>query len=116
MKKRPKSKTLPLASGTGSQFWIIDSETSGEHEASRTAIGPYPSMAAAEKWLRDDAAESFLDADKSLRSSEEAEPWGAPMHIVEVRKTVRQVPRAKVSVTLQTVNAELCREAPRVEQ
>ena len=86
-----------------SAFWIIDTETPGEHERSKTAIGPFPSLAAAERRLKDDAEHLFMDADKSCRELNEIETWGAPMIIVEERRTVRQVPTVKVSVRLEDV-------------
>lgn len=85
------------------EYWIIDTETSGEHMGSHTAIGPYTSVKDAEKWLRDDAKENFLSCDGSLRDESDKQPWAEPMHIVEVVKTVRQVPSVQVSVKLQSV-------------
>lgn len=84
------------------EYWIIDTESSGEHMDSKTAIGPFSSVKLAENWLRDDAKENFLSCDGSLRENTEL-PWAEPMHIVEVVKTVRQVPSAKVTVKLQSL-------------
>jgi hypothetical protein len=58
---------------TGRAYWVIDTETPGEREKSRTACGPFESIAVAENWLRKDAEETFLDADKSLRDVAESQ-------------------------------------------
>lgn len=105
MKNRTKSKASPLASGTGLQFWLIDTESPGENEWSFSASGPFDSLTAAEKHLRDDCRDCYLSADKSLRDCEEAGEWAAPVHIVKVIKTVRPQPEANVTVKLKTVNA-----------
>jgi len=90
----------------GSQFWVIDTGTRGEHHGSHTATGPFASMSSAEKWLRKEAEETYLDADKSLRDLADEQGWDSPMHIVEMRKTVTTVPSVKVTVRLKTENSD----------
>jgi len=92
---------------TGSAYWVIDTETLGEHEKSRTAFGPFGSVADAENWLRKDAEETFLAADKSLRDVAESKGWAAPVLIVEVKKTVVACPTVKVTVKLNTPNDQI---------
>jgi len=82
-----------------SEFWIIETDSSGETEGSKGAIGPFESIAYAEKWLRQNSADTYLSADKSLRDG--ITPWAAPVHIVQVLKTVSAVPSVKVTVTLK---------------
>jgi len=80
------------------RFWIIDTESPGEHQRSRTAIGPFPNQKAAEQWLREDAEENYLTSSPDLR-----EEWDcAPMIIVEERRTVVQKPTITVKVSLVT--------------
>ena len=92
------------AGAHGSTYWVIDTETLGEHEKSRTAFGPFGSVADAESWLRKDVEETFLAADKSLRDVAESKGWAAPVLIVEVKKTVVACPTVKVTVKLNTPN------------
>jgi len=84
-------------------FWIIDTEAEGINAGSKTAAGPFPSQVAAEKWLIEDARNTFLDADKSCRELTKEKKWGAPVHIVKVVRTVEQCPTVKVDIQLKTV-------------
>lgn len=83
------------------EYWIIETDTPGESLDSKSALGPYSSLAEAERWLREDAKETFLDADKSCRELSERVEWAAPVHIVQVVKTVKQCPEVSVRVRLQ---------------
>lgn len=100
-KGRPRNRRR-LHSVVG-RFWVIDTETPGEHEKSKTAIGPFPTLIAAKEWMRKDATETFLASDKSLRDFEG--DWAAPMIIVEERECLRQVPSVSVKVSLVSANA-----------
>lgn len=83
------------------EYWIIETDTPGELLDSKAALGPYSSVAQAESWLRDDAKETFLAADKSCRDVAMRGEWAAPVHIVQVVKTVKQCPEVSVRVRLQ---------------
>ena len=100
--KAANSQRFP-APACSRDFWIIDTESEGIDRGSFTARGPFPSVKAAEDWLREDAKETFLDADKSCRDMGLAESWAAPVHIVERVKTVEQVPEVEVRVKLKTI-------------
>ena len=82
-----------------SEFWIIETDSNGETESSKSAFGPFATVAYAEQWLREDTADTYLSADKSLRDG--ITPWAAPVHIVQVLKTVTAVPSVKVTVALK---------------
>jgi hypothetical protein len=84
-------------------YYIIDTGSPGESSGSCSTIGPFASLAAAERWLRDDAADTYLNADASIRELSTDVPWSEPMHIVKIIKTVRPVPTAIVKVRLETV-------------
>lgn len=99
MKKKLKSKTPVDAAATCSRFWVLLLETPGEHMDSKSAIGPFKSYAAAEKWIIDDARETYADSSPDLRNYQ-AEEWGEPCAIVEERRRLRPVPTAKISVRL----------------
>jgi len=78
------------------KFWVIDTGTSGEYLDSKAAVGPFSSRKAAEKWLRDDAKDTYLSADPDLRID-----WSSdPMIIVEEVCTVIQKPIVNVKVIL----------------
>jgi hypothetical protein len=78
-------------------------ETPGEHDRSRTAVGPFRSYHKAEKWIREDAHATFLATEDALAG--DPEEWGEVMTIVEERRTLKPVPKVKVSITLQ-IHAE----------
>lgn len=78
------------------KFWVIDTGTNGEYLKSKTALGPFTSRKAAEKWLRDDAKDTYLSAGPDLRID-----WSSdPMIIVEEVCTVVQKPVVNVKVIL----------------
>lgn len=78
------------------KFWVIDTGTSGEYLDGKTAIGPFNGKKAAEKWLRDDAKDTYLSAGPDLRID-----WSSdPMIIVEEVCTVIQKPIVNVKVIL----------------
>lgn len=83
------------------EYWIIDTASPGESENSKSAVGPFATIASAEKWLRDDAKDTFLDADRSCRELSEDREWADPVHIVQVLRTVRQCPEVSVRVQLR---------------
>lgn len=82
-------------------YYILDPESEGQHDRSMAAIGPFATLAATEKYLRDDARETYLDSDSSLRDG--AENWATPMLIVKLVRAVRQVPVVSVKVELREV-------------
>ncbi len=83
-------------------IWILDPEQPGESRGTMSAIGPFVSVIAAEEYLRKDARETFLDADKSCRELS-GEEWAKPVHIVQFIKTVQQCPEVRVSVRLKDI-------------
>lgn len=112
--RKRSASTGVAAQAPGSVFWVIDLETPGMHSGSATAHGPFISMHHAEGWLRRDAEETYLSADKSIRDIEAGDkPWAEPMLIVEVKRRVRQVPRAHVTVTLEDCDTPNTRDDPR---
>lgn len=90
-----KEKTLK-------KYWIIDLERCGMAEGTKTAIGPFKTLADAEKWLKTSAAESF----ESWNEYENLGPqldWAAPVLIVEEKKKLQQVPVLNLKVKLEAV-------------
>ena len=92
------------------EFYIIDPETPSEIEGGCSARGPYASVKEAEKWLRDDARETFLDADKSCRELDGPD-WAKPVMIVQVLRRVQQCPRVRVDVELRNTSNTAIRHA-----
>ena len=84
------------------KYWIIDLEGCGMAEDTKTAIGPFKSVADAEKWLKTSAAESF----ESWNEHENLGPqldWAAPVLIVEEKKKLQQVPVVSFEIKLEKV-------------
>lgn len=82
---------------------LLDSP--GEHYASKSALGPFKSHAAAEKWIIEDARDTYADSSPDLRAYN-AEEWGEACAIVEERRRIRPVPTAKISVRLVQLSSE----------
>lgn len=85
-----------------SAFWIIDLNTNGELPNSKTAIGPFPSQKAAEKWIADDAKDTYENSSPDLREGPDEE-WGDDYAIAQEHRRVRPVPSAKITVKLKEV-------------
>lgn len=86
---------------TKAQYWIIDTDGVNFTPAMKPA-GPFDSIEVAEAWLIEDALEVLEGCEEPVKRDDCA-TWGAPMHIVKVVKTLRQVPRYDVTVNLQRV-------------
>ena len=84
------------------KYWIIDLDGFGMTEVTRTASGPFPSVAEAEKWLKAEAKQSFA----SFNELEKLGPdhsWAAPVLIVEEKKKLQQVPVVSFEIKLEKV-------------
>ena len=86
-------------------YWIIDTETAGEHESSRSAYGPFESHEAAAAFLVMDAGTLLENTDEDVRRID-AETWAAPMHICKLVAAVQQVPEIHINVHLKKVAPE----------
>lgn len=84
------------------KYWIIDLDGSGMTDGTRTAHGPFPSVAAAEKWLKEDAGESFAGFNEPQNLGAQLD-WAAPVLIVEERKKLQQVPVVDFEIKLEKV-------------
>jgi len=84
------------------KFWIIDLEGFGMSEGTKEARGPFKSMAAAEKWLKADAAETFQLYNEPSELGADRD-WACPVLIVEEKKKVRQVPVVNFKISLEEV-------------
>ena len=106
-RRSPSRKTSPsgaLGVATGSQFWVIDTDAPGVDDGSRTARGPFDSMAAAEAWMISDCRDTFAASDTRICDISTSGNWAKPMHIVEVRKTLLQVPTVNIGCALIPAN------------
>lgn len=86
-------------------YWIIDTETAGEHQSSRSAHGPFESHEAAAAFLVRDAGDLLETTDQDLRHID-ADNWAAPMHICKLVAAVQQVPEININVHLKKVAPE----------
>ena len=84
------------------KFYIIRPDMGDELKDCCNASGPYATVAEAREKIRREAAECYLDSDKSLRDS--TGDWGEKNYIVQVVAAVRPCPKAEVSVRLTSVS------------
>lgn len=91
-KKATKKKATPVMR---SQFWVIDTGTLGMSYGTVSAEGPYPTQ---------DAAEAYIEANARDLWEDSGELVSAPLHIVEVRRTVN--PEINVNVVLIDVGKD----------
>ena len=84
------------------QYYIIRPETGDELKGCSSAFGPFATVAEAREHIRQDAAECYLNCDKSLRETP-TEEWGEKNYIVQVVSIVRPCPKAEISVRLTSV-------------
>jgi hypothetical protein len=105
---KPKRPAKQKAGGgcpgaTCSQFWVIDTDTTGMSQGQFSASGPYPTQAAAESAIVADISDLWEDSCTCL-TSDKSSKWCKPLHIVEVRRTVE--PEITPSIRLvDTANA-----------
>jgi hypothetical protein len=86
-------------------YWVIDTESAGEHESSRDAYGPFESHEAAAAFLVMDAGTLLENTDEDVRRID-ADNWAAPMHICKLVAAVQQVPEVSINVHLKKVAPE----------
>ncbi|NDG71776.1 MAG: hypothetical protein EBY32_10840 [Proteobacteria bacterium] len=82
------------------KYWIIDLDGFGMTEVTRTAHGPFKSVADAEKWLKEDAGESFASFNEPQNLGPQLD-WSAPVLIVEEKKRLQQVPVVGFEIKLE---------------
>jgi len=83
-------------------------ETPGEHYGSKSAAGPFGSQAEAIRYVHDDAKDTFMGMDGSLRDLA-LEDWGEAMSIVEERRRIKPTPHVTVKISMRrdsSANAE----------
>lgn len=81
------------------KFWVIDLEGYGMAEGTKEAHGPFKSIAEAEKWLKEDARESFQSFNEhNLGANHE---WALPVLIVEEKKKLKQLPIVSFIINLE---------------
>lgn len=87
---------------TGSQFWVIDTDTPGMSQGTFTAIGPFQTQAKAESYIIEDTKSVWEDSCTCL-TSDKSKKWQKPSHIVQVIRTVEPEITANV-VLVDTAN------------
>ena len=83
------------------QFYILRPDMGGELKDCCNASGPYATITEAREEIRREAAECYLNCDKSLRDS--TGDWGEKNYIIQVVAAVRPCPKAEISVRLTSV-------------
>ena len=84
------------------KYWIIDLDRFGMTEGTKAAHGPFKSVADAEKWLKEDAEESFAGFNEPQNLGPQLD-WAAPVLIVEEKKKLQQVPVVGFEIKLEKV-------------
>ena len=82
-------------------YYILRPDMRATLDGACDAQGPFDTVAAARKAIRDGAAELFADSDKSLRQAEG--DWADPEFIVQIVEAIRPCPKAEISVRLTRV-------------
>jgi len=103
-KRRSKSKQAAAANSgcaavPGSQFWVLDTGMEGMSAGTLQAHGPYPTQGSAEQWIKDTAANDWLESCGCLRTGD-PQNWGDEHIIVQVVRRVKPVPPTSVEMTL----------------
>ena len=99
--KKPATKTQPPKQRRA-QFWVIDTETSGQSAGQFSTSGPFSSHAEAEAHIVKDTIGVWELACTCLTSDKTAK-WCSPLHIVKTVRTVQ--PEITPKVNLVTVKA-----------
>lgn len=81
------------------RFWVIESEF-GMTDGTRTAFGPFKSVAAAEKFIIEDSSALF-DSDKEPKPLGADREWSLPVTIVEEKKSLQPVPVVTFEIKLE---------------
>jgi hypothetical protein len=82
------------------QYWIIDTDSTGTSIGTFEARGPYNTQRAAETEIIRDTKELWEDSCACLQTDKSAN-WCKPLHIVKVIRTVQ--PKIEANVKLETV-------------
>jgi hypothetical protein len=102
-----RAQPVVTAVATDSQFWVIDPECPGEHAGSQTATGPFSTVAEAEAYLVRDAVETFSGCDERICDAlaRQRRDWARPVHIVQLVRSVQQVPTVRIGCDILPANA-----------
>ena len=88
------------------KFLVVEGDKSGgviDLESLTAVRGPFKSIQAAEKDIRDDAIDTFESDPGNSRDMEDLENLGSDCLIVEVKRAVRPVPTVKVGCEIKTI-------------
>jgi hypothetical protein len=81
-------------------FLVIETEHNTPQETVRGEVkGAFRTQAEAERWMMDDAVDTFSGSDRSLQSGN-AEEWGSDMYICEIKRVCRPVPVVKITARI----------------
>lgn len=88
---------------TKPSYWIIDTERPGIDHGSHTAAGPFKTQVAAERYLIRETRNLLHGTRYDDLADIDPATYAAPVHIVKVIRTVRQVPQIRIDVKLNEV-------------
>ena len=89
-------------------FCVIETEKNTPQEKIHGEVrGPFHTQAEAEKWMIDDAIDTYSGSDRSLQNGKDEE-WGSDMYVCEIKRVCRPVPVVGITARLMdTPNAAL---------
>ena len=87
-------------------FLVIETEHNTPQEKIRGEVkGSFRTQVEAERWMIDDAVDTFSGSDRSLQEGN-AEEWGSDMYVCEIKRVCRPVPVVKITAQIMdTPNA-----------
>lgn len=81
-------------------FLVIETgHNTPQETVSGEVKGSFRTQAEAEKWMRDDAVDTFECSDRSLQNGN-AEEWGSDMYVCEIKRVCRPVPVVKITARI----------------
>jgi hypothetical protein len=97
-------KTKPISRKTNTtpteNYWVIDTDSPGNNLKEFSAMGPYPTQAAAERAIIEDTSRLWEDSCACL-TADKTRAWCKPLHIVKVLRTVQ--PKITANVKLENI-------------
>jgi hypothetical protein len=98
------NKTKPIIRKTNTtpteNYWVIDTDSPGNNLKEFSAMGPYPTQAAAERAIIEDTSRLWEDSCTCL-TADKTRAWCKPLHIVKVLRTVQ--PKITANVKLENI-------------
>jgi hypothetical protein len=81
-------------------FLVVETGHDTQQEKVRGDVkGSFNTQAEAERWIIDDAVDTFSGSDRSLQDGM-VEGWGSDMYVCEIKRVCRPVPVVKITARI----------------